>query len=50
MVLTGEPIETDAALRWGLVDEVLTAHGLDAAVEARVQAALAGSPQKRRPQ
>jgi enoyl-CoA hydratase/carnithine racemase len=33
MILTGEPIGTDAALRWGLVDEVVAPGGLDAALE-----------------
>lgn len=42
MILTGEPIGTAAAARWGLVDEVTSASGLDAAVEARIEAAFAG--------
>jgi enoyl-CoA hydratase/carnithine racemase len=33
MILTGEPIGTEEAVRWGLVDEVVEAGGLDAALE-----------------
>ncbi|HML98400.1 MAG TPA: enoyl-CoA hydratase/isomerase family protein [Tepidiformaceae bacterium] len=33
MILTGEPIGADEALRWGLVDEVVEIGGLDAALE-----------------
>jgi enoyl-CoA hydratase/carnithine racemase len=33
MILTGEPIGAEAALRWGLVDEVVAPGGLDAALE-----------------
>jgi enoyl-CoA hydratase/carnithine racemase len=49
MVLTGEPLDTVAALRWGLVDEVVEAQQLDAAVETRVRAALEGRAEKHRP-
>ncbi len=33
MIITGEPIDAEAALRWGLVDEVVAPGGLDAALE-----------------
>jgi enoyl-CoA hydratase/carnithine racemase len=51
MILTGEPIETDAALRWGLIDRVAPADELDEAVEAEVQKLLdlpAGAQSARR--
>ena len=41
MILTGEPIGTGDALRWGLVDTVAPAGTLEAAVEARVAEVLA---------
>lgn len=41
MILTGEPIDSAAALRWGLIDEVVAAGQLAAAVEARAERALA---------
>ena len=40
MILTGEPIDCASAARWGLADEVAPPGGLDAAVEARIAAAL----------
>ena len=40
MILTGEPIGTDAALRWGLIDEVAES-GLEVAVERAVERLLA---------
>jgi len=40
MILTGEPIGTDAALRWGLIDEVAES-GLEMAVERAVERLLA---------
>jgi len=45
MILTGEPIDTAAALRWGLVDAVVPASELEPAVRARIEAALAGDSQ-----
>jgi enoyl-CoA hydratase/carnithine racemase len=42
MILTGEPITAAAALRWGLVSEVVPEEGLDRAIEAEVARALAG--------
>lgn len=33
LILTGDPIDTTAATRWGLVDEVVAQGGLDAALE-----------------
>lgn len=41
MILTGEPIAAAAALRWGIVDRVVPAEALDAAVDEAVAAALA---------
>jgi enoyl-CoA hydratase/carnithine racemase len=48
MILTGEPIDTAAALRWGLVHEVAPMGGLGGAIEATV-ARLLISPERRRP-
>jgi enoyl-CoA hydratase/carnithine racemase len=42
MILTGEAISAEAALRWGLVDSVVPPDDLESAVRARVDAALAG--------
>jgi enoyl-CoA hydratase/carnithine racemase len=42
MILTGEAISAEAALRWGLVDSVVPPNDLESAVRARVDAALAG--------
>lgn len=41
MILTGQPIDTIAALRWGLVKRVVPVEMLDAAVEGEIQLALA---------
>ncbi len=38
MLLTGEPIDADTALDWGLINEVVPADELDAAVERLTQA------------
>jgi enoyl-CoA hydratase/carnithine racemase len=40
MILTGDPIETDEALRWGLVHEVAPAEHFDVAVEHAVSRLL----------
>ena len=40
MILTGEPIDSEDALRWGLVDERTGGAGLDTAIEAAVSKAL----------
>jgi len=48
MILTGEPVDTEAALRWGLVKRVVPAAELDNAVEAEVQMALATGGQAMR--
>jgi enoyl-CoA hydratase/carnithine racemase len=40
MILTGEPVEAEAALGWGLVDRVVPAAELEAAVEEAVERAL----------
>lgn len=45
MILTGEPIDAHAALRWGLVSEVVPLADLDDTVDARVREALATNPQ-----
>lgn len=41
MILTGEAIDAAAALRWGLVDEVVDEADLDVALEARIGEVLA---------
>jgi len=45
MLLLGETFDAPAALAMGLVDAVVAADGLDAAVEARLSALLAGGAQ-----
>jgi enoyl-CoA hydratase len=42
LLLTGETIDAATAARWGLVEEVVAPAALDAAVERRVTAVLAG--------
>lgn len=50
MVLSGEPIDATAALRWGLVTRAVPEGDLDAAVDALVEAVLDGSaPPSARP-
>lgn len=50
MLLTGEPVPSDRALTWGLVDEVTDEDALDAAVAARVASLLTEpAPWRRRP-
>ena len=44
MLLTGKPIDAATALAWGLVNRVVPADGLDAAVQQFVDAVLAKSP------
>lgn len=44
VILTGEPIDTAAALRWRLVDGVVPDTRLDAAVEAHIARLLAAPP------
>ncbi len=48
MILTGEPIDTEAALRWGLVDRVVPGEALDSAVEDIVAAAISGGSERLR--
>ncbi len=48
MILTGEPIDTVAAARWGLVDRVAPAAELDGAVESVVADALSGGAERLR--
>ena len=42
LILTGEPVGSEEALRWGLVDLAVPAERLDEAVEAAVEEVLAG--------
>ena len=42
LILTGEPVGVEEALRWGLVDLAVPAERLDEAVEAAVEEVLAG--------
>ncbi|MYH67564.1 MAG: enoyl-CoA hydratase/isomerase family protein [Dehalococcoidia bacterium] len=49
LILTGEPVGTAEALRWGLITRVAPAAALDAAVEAAVMELLAGSFAPKRP-
>lgn len=44
MILTGEPIDAAAALRWGLVHEVVPDDLLDAATDRYVERILDGEP------
>ncbi|MPZ46149.1 MAG: enoyl-CoA hydratase, partial [Betaproteobacteria bacterium] len=44
MLLTGEFIDAETALRWGLVNRVVAAAELDAAVDALAQTLLAKPP------
>jgi enoyl-CoA hydratase/carnithine racemase len=44
LLLTGETIDAERALAWGLVEEVAPVGGLDAAVEAVVESVLACGP------
>lgn len=46
MILTGEPIEVEDALRWGLVDLAVPADDLDEAVEATIASILDGGGQE----
>ncbi len=41
LILTGEPVGTEEALRWGLITKKVPAGELDAAVEAEVERVLA---------
>jgi enoyl-CoA hydratase/carnithine racemase len=44
MILTGDPVDTATAMRWGLVDAVVVASQLDAEVDRRIEALLAAPP------
>ncbi|MGE0599608.1 MAG: enoyl-CoA hydratase/isomerase family protein [Dehalococcoidia bacterium] len=44
MIISGEPLDTDAAARWGLVDHVVPVAAFDAAVAKEVAGALALEP------
>jgi enoyl-CoA hydratase/carnithine racemase len=48
LLLTGEAINADTALAWGLVDEIVPPEHLDAGVETLVVSLLAGGPQAMR--
>lgn len=48
MILTGEPVDTAAAARWGLVDDVVPTTALAAAVDAIVADSLAGGANRLR--
>lgn len=50
MILSGEPVDVEAATRWGVIDEATSAEGLDAAIERAIERALAdpGAAQARR--
>jgi enoyl-CoA hydratase/carnithine racemase len=50
LLLTGELIDAAEALRWGLVERVVPAEGLDAEVDATLQAILAGGAEAIRAQ
>lgn len=45
MIVTGEPIDSEAAARWGIVDRLVDLQLLDQAVEDEVAAVLAADPQ-----
>jgi enoyl-CoA hydratase len=45
LLLTGETINADQALAWGLVDEVVAPDAMDAAVDRTLQAILRAGPQ-----
>ncbi len=49
LILTGEPVGTEEALRWGLVTKVAPAADLDAAVEETVEELLARPFEPARP-
>lgn len=44
MILTGEPVDTATAMRWGLVDAVVAASQLDAELDQRIEALLTAPP------
>jgi len=50
LVMTGEPIGAREALAWGLVERVVPAASLDSAVNAALDALLAGEPEAIRAQ
>jgi enoyl-CoA hydratase/carnithine racemase len=50
LLLTGELIDAAEALRWGLVERVVPAQGLDAEVDATLDAILAGGAEAIRAQ
>jgi enoyl-CoA hydratase len=50
LLLTGEMVEAPTALIWGLVEEVVPAWELDAAIERLLDAILAGAPEAVRAQ
>ncbi len=46
MILSGEPIDTTAALRWGLIDRVVQGLAFDEAVRTEVSRLLEADPEK----
>ncbi len=46
MILSGEPVDSAAASRWGLVHRVVPDADLDTAVEAEIARLLAADPQE----
>ena len=49
LILTGEPVGTEEALRWGLITRAVPEAELDAAVEEELGRALAGRLESKRP-
>ena len=48
MILTGEPVDAEAALRWGIVNDVTATGGLDAALERALERTAGEDPRARR--
>ena len=49
LILTGEPVGTEEALRWGLITRAVPEAELDAAVEEELERVLAGPFEPSRP-
>ena len=50
LVMTGESIDTERALSWGLIEEVFSAESFEKQFEQRIDALLAGDPEAMRAQ